>query len=211
MYSNQLYEQYVTSVEGDSESGSFVLRTRDAALAALMRKSILEAVPCAAIGHVKFLNRPIRVPDEVIAMHLAQLVIDNRRLATLDSFTVRATVEGPAELSTYDIPLPFAHYASICPVEAGETLDIEITCNVGTQYDHAKYAVATSNVDFVDTDNGFLFTVELIGSKPIEDVVLDAFYNMPQVMATPPTSIYTRLVIVDQASLQLLKQISQDQ
>ena len=204
---NTLFDEFVTSVQGDREEASFVMRTRDTALAALMRKSILEAVECVAVGSVKFYNRPNRVCDEVVAMHMAQLVIDNSALPDGKPFSVRARVVGPSVLSTYDIPLPFAHHTHICPVEAGETLDVEITCETGTQYDHAKWAVANS-VSFSPTKDGFLFNVELSGALPIQDVALDAFYNMPQVLETPGTYIYTQMLIVDQNSLDLLASIA---
>lgn len=207
--SNILFKQFVANVSGDKEGGSFVFRSNDRALAALLRKSILEAVESVAIGSVKFHNRPIRVCDEVVAMHMAQLVIDNRELPDAKPFTVRTRVVGPCVFSTFDIPLPFAYHAHICPVEAGEELDVEITCEPGSQYDHAKWTVATA-VSFTLTDDGFLFRVELSGARPIQDVVLDAFYNMPQVLKMPPTSIYTQMLIVNQASLALLEQIEDD-
>lgn len=211
MSNNQLFELSVAAISGDRERGTFILRSIDTALAALMRKSILESVVCMAVGTVKFHSRPLRVCDEVIAMHMAQLVIDNSKLKDRKPFSVRARVVGPAVFSTYDIPLPFAYHSNICPVEDGEELDVEIRLEPGSQYTHAKWAVATADVSFKVTADGMLFSVELSGALPIEDVALDAFYNMPQVLANPPANIYTRMVIVDQASLALLDKIAADQ
>jgi len=201
-----LFKSNITNIKQKDIDGTFIFHTDDITLAALLRKSMFEAVTSVAISTVKFHSNPLHFHDEIIAMLLGQTVIDNTMLEN-EVTTVRANVRGPCVFSTKDIPLPFAYDALICQLGQGEEIDLEVTTGPGQGYSHAKWGTVCA-VSFDRVDNGFKFSVELNGNLPLNNVVQQAFAYMPQVYEKASQSDYNKMLLISNNSLDLLNTLA---
>ncbi len=139
--------------------------TTDESMVNLFRRSLLSEIPTWGIDVVIFNRNNSARTDEIIALKLAQLVINQKQF--VDKYAeqlqqnidirVRINVSGPSVFSTSDIPLPFTYVTPIMELREGEYLVFDVIVRQGTGYDHVKWRpVSTIFFNMVSVVDGQL-------------------------------------------------------
>lgn len=126
----------------------FVLTEASAALANAIRRSLLD-VPSAAISRVRLERNDTPFPDELLAHRLGMVPLLGPAGST-STCRFRLCREGPCDVLSDDLvlvqeeekeeqSLTPAHGVLVCPLAAGQRLEVEAECEVGPGSRHARF------------------------------------------------------------------------
>lgn len=141
--------------------------TNNEAEANMLRRSIMYEIPTYAIDIVVFFVNTSARHDEIIALRLGQLVIDNNKFKPTGDLKFKIDVTGPTTFDTTHIPdIPFTYITPIMELKANQRIICDVIVKKGTGYEHVKWrpvATIAYNSIIVDNNPAFQFRIKGIG------------------------------------------------
>jgi DNA-directed RNA polymerase subunit D len=182
-------------INGNIVSGVF--HTEDVAEANMLRRSILSEIETYAIDIVTFHINGSSRHDEIIAVRLGQLVIDNNKFEPPEDgdLKIRIDVRGPIDFTTEHIPeLPFKYVTPIAILKAGQRIMCDIIVKKGKGNIHVKWR-PVSKVTMVKLDNGYKISFKEIGMLDGESIFARAYENLRNAALRPPITIFSKPLV----------------
>lgn len=180
---------------GDITSALF--RTKDIAEVNLLRRAILSEIETYAIDIVIFhINTSVR-HDEIIALRLGQVVIDNSRYVPPEEgeTKVHIDVQGPIEMTTEHIPdLPFKYVTPIVTLRSGQRIMCDCIVRRGQAKTHIKWR-PVSEVTMKEVDDGYKITFKGIGMLSGEQVLERGLAKLGDAARRPPITIFSHPLV----------------
>ena len=174
-----------------------LFRTKDVTKVNLLRRAILSEIETYAIDIVKFQINTSPRHDEVIALRLGQLVIDNSRYQPPENgdLTIHIDVEGPGEITTASIPnLPFKYVTPFVTLRKGQRIVCDCTVRKGQGKTHVKWR-PVSTFSFNEVDDGYLIRIKGIGMLSGTEIIRMGIDKMEAAANRPPQTIFSRVLI----------------
>lgn len=186
----------ISNVEIRDERLTGFFQTNDIYEINMLQRAILTEVETYAIDIVMFDKNNSSRHDEIIALRLGQLVIDNSRFVPPETgdFKAHIDVSGPGEFTTDDIPLlPFKYKTPIAQLRAGQRIVCDVIVKLGYGRLHVKWR-PVSTFTFEETNDGFNIALKGIGMLPPLEIIEKGFAKMDTATRRPASSIFTRPV-----------------
>jgi DNA-directed RNA polymerase alpha subunit len=171
--------------------------TNDIAEANLLKRAILSEIETYAIDIVIFQVNTSPRHDEVIALRLAQLVIDHSEFVPPEQgdFRLSINVRGPKEFTTQDIPsLPFKYVTPITELKQGQQIICDAIVKRGQAKQHVKWR-PVSKVIIKEVDGGILFTIKDIGMLPPEQIFAKGYEKILDAAQRRPITLFSHPLI----------------
>lgn len=198
-----------TNIETTGNITSAVFLTDDIAEVNLLRRAIISEINTYCIDIVAFDINTSSCHDEIIALRLGQLVIDNSIFVPPDEgdFKTRIDVQGPGRFTTDDIPgLPFKFFTPIEVLKAGQRILCDVTVKQGQGKSHVKWS-PVSTVTFIETEietktetesetkMGFKITIKNNGMLTGPEILEKGLAKIRDAAHRPPITLFSRPLV----------------
>ena len=183
----------------------------DVAEVNMLRRAILNEVETIAIKLVVFYTNISARHDEILALRLGQLAIDNEefirtnnleQISDFKDFKTRIDVTGPLEVTTNDIPnIPFANETPIITLRKGERILCDVILGLGKGDNHIKWRPVST---FTFTENkltedgrhgGFLIRMKDVGMMSPINILLSGYNKITEAADRENDNIFTKQLI----------------
>lgn len=153
----------------------FLFLTNDIKEANKLRRIFLNEIETFAIEYVSFYENISSRYDEIIALRLAQLVIDHNKIDfTLEKLEGNLEKEGPSIVKSSDIKgIPFTYETPILELASNEKISCFMIAKKGRSKTHVKWR-PVANVSFTQEEKGFRFYIRLLGMLEPETLIRKA-------------------------------------
>lgn len=174
---------------------SFILNTKDEAMANIFRRTMMKHIPVYVAEFVVFHINTSDMLDTMLAHRIGLCPIDNDKdFDTSEKKFFRLNVKGPGVVYVNDIPnFPYKFNFDLCPLKEGQQLIADIYLRRKTGKYHAK-CCPVSKVVFKEHEKGFQFDIELVGNVSFNNLIEKTIDNMSKELAQPPTTFFTEIV-----------------
>lgn len=177
-----------------------LFKTRDVAEVNLLRRSVLSEIETYAIDIVIFQTNTSPRHDEVIALRLGQLVIDNSAFIPPEHGDVKVHIDviGPRVVTTESIPnLPFKYVTPFVTLKEGQRIVCDCIVKKGKGADHVKWR-PLSTFSFSEEPDGYKITIKGIGMLEGDEIIQKGLEKMGEAARRPPLTIFTNPLIPSQ-------------
>lgn len=153
-----------------------------------------------AIGIVIFHTNNSSRHDEIIALRLGQLSIDNElfvspKFSGTEDYKVRIDVEGPLEVTTEHIPgLPFKFVTPIITLRRGERIICDCVIKEGKGETHVKWR-PISTFSWTQVDGGFQINFVGIGMLSGQELIRRGLSSMRHAAERRPQTLFSHTLI----------------
>lgn len=189
----------ITNIETTGNITSALFLTTDIAEANLLKRAILSEIETYAIDIVTFQINTSPRHDEIIALRLGQLVIDNSQFVPPEegNFQTHIDVQGPINFTTDDIPgLPFKYKTPIATLKAGQRIVCDVIVKKGQGKQHVKWR-PVSKVILTEVDNGYKLTIKDIGMLSGQEIFERGFAKMRDAANRAPITLFSHTLVPD--------------
>lgn len=187
----------ITNIETDGNIVSGVFLTNDISEVNMLRRAILSELDTYAIDIVVFNINTSARHDEIVALRLGQLVIDNTRFVPPQEGDFRTTIDvsGPKIFTTDDIPnLPFKFKTPIMALKAGQRIMCDVIVKKGQGKIHVKWR-PVSRLNFTEVSGGYKITMKEIGMLTGEEIFRRGLEKMKAASERQPINLFSHPLI----------------
>jgi DNA-directed RNA polymerase alpha subunit len=179
----------------------------------LFRRSILSEITTYCIEYVIINTNTSSRQDEIIALRLGQLVINNEKYTQGEKYRNHFIFEGKSTSDDYkdgtygyeytsddikDVNIVIEHTTPITTLFKNQVLDFEIMIMSGKGKDHVKFRpISTMFYHKHKYENGreyFLITINSIGMLSPLSLIRDALNNMENAKNIHPQTIFSKII-----------------
>lgn len=187
----------ITNIETTGNITSALFLTTDIAEANLLKRAILSEIETYAIDIVTFQINTSPRHDEIIALRLGQLVIDNSQFVPPEegNFQTHIDVQGPLNFTTDDIPgLPFKYKTPIATLKPGQRIVCDVIVRKGQGKQHVKWR-PVSKVILTEVDNGYKLTIKEIGMLSGQEIFERGLAKMRDAANRAPITLFSHILV----------------
>lgn len=189
----KIHMDRITDIETNRNITTAIFHTNDVTEVNMLRRAILSEIETYSIDIVVFqINTSIR-HDEIIALRLAQLVIDHSKFVPPEEgdYKTHIDFQGPGEFNSNHIPgLHFKYVTPIAILRAGQRIKCDVIVKRGTGRQHVKWR-PVSKFSFDETDNGYKIMITDIGMLTGPEIIQRGFANMATAASRPPITLFS--------------------
>jgi DNA-directed RNA polymerase alpha subunit len=174
-----------------------LFRTKDVAEVNLLKRAIWSQVYTYAIDVATFHTNNSPRHDEVIALRLGQLVIDNTRFVPPENgdYKIRIDVEGPLEVTTDHIPeLPFKFVTPLVTLRKGQRIVCDCVVKIGQGKTHVKWR-PISTFTFTEVEDGYQIKFKEIGMLTGPEIIQKGLEKMEDAARSPSQTIFSHTLV----------------
>lgn len=176
---------------------SAVFATSSPAYANMLRRSIMSEIETYAIDVAVFHVNTSPRHDELIALRLGQLVIDNMQFHPPADRDMHVTVDvvGPYTFTTDDIQgVPFTFRTPIVDLRQGQRISCELIIKKGTGREHVKWRpVASCRIEEFNDKYKIIF--KEIGMLSGPEILRRGFENMDVAARRPAINQFFEVLV----------------
>lgn len=176
----------------EKEITTATFASRDITEVNLLRRSILSQIETYAIDIVIFHENISPRHDEIIALRLGQLVIDNEKYVPSENkdLRYRLDVQGPGVVTTRDLKdLPFKYVTPIITLKENQRLVCDCIVKKGQAKTHVKWR-PISTFTFSESNDGYEIQFKGIGMLSGKSILQKGFEMMGVAAARPPKNLF---------------------
>ena len=179
-----------------------LFRTHDVAEINLFKRAIMSEIETYAIDIVVFHTNTSPRHDEIIALRLGQLVIDNSQFTPPpnDDYKFRIDISGPNDdtpltITTNNIPsLPFKYETPFVTLRKGQRIVCDCIVKKGQGKTHVKWR-PISSFTFTEVDEGFQIKFKEIGMLSGHEIIRQGLLKMSDAAQRPPQTLFSHTLI----------------
>lgn len=171
----------------------------------IFRRACMNDIPTYAIDVVIFYHNSSARIDEILALRLGQLVIDHdvyedpkhpkNNPKYGDGYRFSFDVEGPMDVTTEVLELPFKKETPIITLNKGQRIKADCIVRQDTANTHVKWRPISSFAIGAETKEGYEFSFRNIGMLDSRVIIAEALNHMEDAKKFKETSIFSKLVL----------------
>ncbi len=186
-------ERFV-DIETKGNVTTAIFLTDDISEVNMLRRAIKSEILTYAIDIVIFHENNSPRHDEILALRLGQLVIDNDVYQPTDE-RIRIEVSGPKEFTTQDIPnIPFKYVTPIAQLSEGQKIVCDVIVREGSGRIHAKWS-PVSLFSIIQHKSGYHIKFKNVGMLSSQKIISKGLEMMKTAASRPPSNIFTRPLV----------------
>jgi len=181
---------------------SALFLTNDVSEINLFKRAIMSEIETYAIDIVVFHTNTSPRHDEIIALRLGQLVIDNTRFVPPPDtdYKFRIDISGPSDgtpltITTNNIhSLPFKFETPIVTLRKGQRIVCDCIVKKGQGRTHVKWR-PVSSFTYTEVNNGFQIKFKEIGMLSGPEIIRQGLLKMTDAAQRPPQTLFSHTLI----------------
>lgn len=172
---------------------SAVFITDDLGRANMLRRAILSEIDTYAIEFVVFHVNTSAREDEILALRLAQCVIDHTRFVVPNDANYHYHIDfsGPGTFTTdHIVDIPFTNITPIAELLVGHRILCDVIVRQGRGRQHVKWRPVSTVEPVKQVEGGYLIVFKSVGMMPGTAILADAVSKITDAASRPAKNIF---------------------